>query len=315
MEDNTNKEHTELTSVESEGLSNRIKPPKDIELYKGEPLFPKARVLIPTLIVLQVFAILFSSFMGDSLTNLTSEELAAIDWLIRDLTQTFLFFGLVIVFSSVSLRCFFRARVTDTNYLEIINWTFFLAVISVMTALLLFIPLSYITPEFVEAYFLNTFVIFPVGANGEITIWASIIMFFALVIFAPIAEELFFRGFLLGRWKQKWNTRTAIIISSLLFGLAHSDPIGATAFGVVMCLLYLKTKTLYVPMIAHSLNNFAAWLMIGREKYYSPEAVYGLTELQSDWKLLIGLIVLTVIWLSLIMRSKHNPYKWSLSNK
>ncbi len=41
---------------------------------------------------------------------------------------------------------------------------------------------------------------------------------------------------------HKWGIKKAVIISSIIFGLGHFDVIGAFMFGVVMCLLYIKTK-------------------------------------------------------------------------
>ena len=43
-----------------------------------------------------------------------------------------------------------------------------------------------------------------------------------------------------------------------MFGLFHVGFVGAFAFGVAMCLLYIKTSTLIVPMAAHFLNNLVA---------------------------------------------------------
>ncbi len=81
------------------------------------------------------------------------------------------------------------------------------------------------------------------------------------VFIAPIVEEIIFRGFLLNRIGTKWNIRTAIILSSLIFALGHSIFfIGAFVIGIVFCLLYIKTKTLLVPMSAHVLYNSIVWL-------------------------------------------------------
>ncbi len=76
------------------------------------------------------------------------------------------------------------------------------------------------------------------------------------VVLAPLIEETIFRGLLFGRLTEKWGMIRGMIGSSLIFGLLHFDPIGAFVFGMVACVLYVKTRTLLVPMILHSLYNF-----------------------------------------------------------
>ena len=79
--------------------------------------------------------------------------------------------------------------------------------------------------------------------------------FLVTVLVAPVVEEVFFRGMLLTRWSLKWGPTAGVIGSSIVFGLFHVGFVGAFAFGVAMCLLYIKTNTLIVPMAAHFLNN------------------------------------------------------------
>ncbi len=81
------------------------------------------------------------------------------------------------------------------------------------------------------------------------------------VIAAPIVEELLFRGVMLHRFTFKWGLKKAILTSSLIFGVLHADFIGAFIFGLVMCILYIKTGTIIIPIIAHMLNNLLAYGM------------------------------------------------------
>ena len=98
-------------------------------------------------------------------------------------------------------------------------------------------------------------------ATGEFTEYAglyNIAVVVLVVLVAPVVEEFIFRGLLLTRWSLRWGTTSGILVSSLLFALLHTDPVGAFAFGVVLSLLYIRTRTLLVPMIAHGLNNLLA---------------------------------------------------------
>ena len=77
------------------------------------------------------------------------------------------------------------------------------------------------------------------------------------IIFAPLLEELIFRGILFNRIKIRTGIIPAMIISSILFAVGH-DFGGITSafiFGICMCILYLKTDNILIPMSVHFLNN------------------------------------------------------------
>ena len=76
------------------------------------------------------------------------------------------------------------------------------------------------------------------------------------VVLAPVLEEVLFRGILVNRWGVKWGIGTGIVASSVLFGVCHGpDAAGATAFGLIATVLYLRTRTLVVPIAFHAANN------------------------------------------------------------
>lgn len=83
------------------------------------------------------------------------------------------------------------------------------------------------------------------------------------IIFAPIIEELVFRGVLFNRLKIRTGIIPAMIISSFLFAIGHEigGIISAFLFGICMCILYLKTDNILVPMSVHFLNNVIATVM------------------------------------------------------
>lgn len=79
---------------------------------------------------------------------------------------------------------------------------------------------------------------------------------------AAVSEETFFRGLLqmeLARWQGQ---PVAIVITSLLFGLAHlsyGQPLQILIpflLGLVLALLMMKTRNLLAPMAAHFTFNF-----------------------------------------------------------
>lgn len=97
----------------------------------------------------------------------------------------------------------------------------------------------------------------------DISAGAFLLSAIASIIFAPILEELVFRGVLFNRLKIRIDIVPAMLISSFLFGIGH-DFGGITSaflFGICMCILYLKTDNILVPMSVHFINNVVATLL------------------------------------------------------
>jgi uncharacterized protein len=84
-------------------------------------------------------------------------------------------------------------------------------------------------------------------------------------VFAPIAEELLFRGFFFPALRTAMPTLLAAASTGLLFGLVHviGTPfpliVPLALLGFLLCLLYLYTGSLLPCMALHSLNNAIAF--------------------------------------------------------
>ena len=85
----------------------------------------------------------------------------------------------------------------------------------------------------------------------------------SVVVLAPVAEELFFRGFFFAGLRSRWSLWPSALLSGAIFGLVHA-PTGPTAaiplagLGVGLAWLYNKTGSIYPCMLAHFLNNALA---------------------------------------------------------
>jgi membrane protease YdiL (CAAX protease family) len=83
-------------------------------------------------------------------------------------------------------------------------------------------------------------------------------------VVAPVCEELFFRGFLFGALRKR-GLVVAALVTGVTFGLVHvgSAPIGflvpLAVLGVILCLIYERTGSLYPCMALHAFNNSIAF--------------------------------------------------------
>jgi len=99
------------------------------------------------------------------------------------------------------------------------------------------------------------------------SIGAVVLLVVVLAIGAPIVEELFFRGLLLrgllgsGFGAGAVRPALAIVVSGVLFGLAHFEAVqfgGLAVFGVVLGVLAWRTGRLVPGMAAHATFNAVA---------------------------------------------------------
>jgi membrane protease YdiL (CAAX protease family) len=83
-------------------------------------------------------------------------------------------------------------------------------------------------------------------------------------VVAPIAEELFFRGFCFTALRRTLGMLPAAALTGIIFGAIH---LGGTdvefivplmVFGLFLCLLYVWTDSLLPCMVLHALNNSLA---------------------------------------------------------
>ena len=97
----------------------------------------------------------------------------------------------------------------------------------------------------------------------------AILLFIAVVILAPLGEEIVFRGFLQQILEKHWKDITrAILFTSLIFSLIHMNPywfVQIYFLGVILGFLAWKTKSIIAPLILHSLNNSMALLLSSLE--------------------------------------------------
>ncbi len=191
-----------------------------------------------------------------------------------------------------------------------LNWK--LIVVATIMGMIFSFGASFIQ-FYILAHIVPDFLVGMLNDNGAIdmsNIYTQIFSFISACIFAPIMEEVIFRGFFLQRMAFKWGIKRAVIVSSLIFGLGHFDIVGAFIFGVVMCLLYIKTKNIWTNIAVHALNNCIATVIQLTSGEGANDAI-SIAELQGQSNLWIGLVVILIslLWLVPFIRKNWRTVK------
>lgn len=98
---------------------------------------------------------------------------------------------------------------------------------------------------------------------GNLSIFSMVF----IIVFQSIGEEIFFRGFLLERIDSFAGKNLAILITAILFGLAHMSygkiypVIMPIVMGILLGYIVLKTKNLFAAITAHMLFNFGSFIL------------------------------------------------------
>ena len=93
----------------------------------------------------------------------------------------------------------------------------------------------------------------------------EIILFFLVGgMVGPLAEEVFFRGMLYG-FLRRWGVVVALVVSTLMFVLAHpifpGIPLPQVVGGIVFAVAYEIEGSLMVPITIHVLGNLAIFTL------------------------------------------------------
>ena len=94
---------------------------------------------------------------------------------------------------------------------------------------------------------------------------ALLIFFSTAAIAAPLFEEFLFRGFLLPSLTRYLPVWGSILVSSFLFAAVHlslSEVLPLTVLGIVLGVVYTRSRNLLAPMLVHSLWNSGTLLSL-----------------------------------------------------
>jgi len=148
-----------------------------------------------------------------------------------------------------------------------------------------------------------------------------LLLFLALALFVGFVEETYFRGMMLRALLRRgpWQ---AVIISSLVFGIAHPlnllaganlaatllQVVWAFAFGMMYAALALRTQTILPLIVTHGLTNFFGYLAV------SPVESTSLSTL--SYVVTAGEILIYIAYSLILMRQvKQQPFGTDTGSK
>ena len=124
---------------------------------------------------------------------------------------------------------------------------------------------------------------------------------FLIAVTPALCEELLNRGILL-RAYEKYDTKKAIILTSIIFGIFHFDIrnlIGASFLGIFIAYYVIRTNSILAGMLAHFTNKLIAVSISFFLKPENEELYIDITLEQLNAIVYLGLIFSTLIWIFL----------------
>lgn len=219
-------------------------------------------LIIPYFLVVGVFQFVGLLITGVDYTNIDAQQTSLQHFIVSifNLTGTFLVLWFFMKF--VDKEKFISLGFQIKNRLKDINIGFCFGFIIMSTGLLILIALDQV--EFIEVNF---------------SLKELILSIFVYILVA-VAEEVLFRGYILRNLMFSYNNYIALIMSSLLFAVAHLANPNMNWFsfldlffaGILLGASYIYTKNLWFPIALHFSWNFFQTLFgfnVSGQDFYS----------------------------------------------
>lgn len=112
----------------------------------------------------------------------------------------------------------------------------------------------------------------PVDAQGQLQWGLVAVRWVGAALLVPVMEELFWRSFLM-RWVDRPDfeqvdpaaiSAKAVLLSTLVFMLAHTQWLAAIVAGLAYAWLYRYTRSLWASILAHAVTNgvLGVWVVL-----------------------------------------------------
>lgn len=132
----------------------------------------------------------------------------------------------------------------------------------------------------------------------------------AVTLFGPFIEELIFRGAITRFLLEKYNPKSAIVISALIFGLVHMNPvqiIGGFFMGLLLGWIYYKTKSILPVFIVHVINNSLSVIL--SKQYTEVDTIRDIFSGNVYWSIVIISVILLFLSLKQLNQATISPFK------
>lgn len=103
------------------------------------------------------------------------------------------------------------------------------------------------------------------GFTGLSSQLEYILAFASLVVIAPVAEEVLFRGYLFGKLRKYAPLWVSILITSLLFAFVHFQwnvALDVFALSIVLCVLRVASGSIWPAILLHMMKNGIAYYFL-----------------------------------------------------
>lgn len=129
----------------------------------------------------------------------------------------------------------------------------------------------------------------PSGGNNE-----DFLRYLRIIAIGPVAEEIFFRGYMYPCFRRKTGIIWAMLFSTVCFMAYHkTEMLWLSAFinGIILCFIYEKSGSLLAPILGHIFINTFVCI----KKYYFGALIYLI-----PWYLIWIVVIATVIFCYII---------------
>ncbi|MED0935643.1 type II CAAX endopeptidase family protein [Bacillus mobilis] len=196
--------------------------------------------------VISMIVIILGVMHGIGFLNIIYDS-SLYPWYVDHLIPPLTFLTIILIYSPARNYCVQLVKSIQFN-----NFKHYVTIVMTMIVLLIYLAvLNLVLPHGLGVDESNI-VIEP--TKSEIIVYVVV-----LTIFAPIWEELLFRGIFFTKLSQRFSTFSSAVISAFIFTLGHPLTVGSVLyiFGMSVCLAYTykKTNNLLVPIGIHVLNN------------------------------------------------------------
>ena len=131
-------------------------------------------------------------------------------------------------------------------------------------------------------------------ANFRIPNVAVFLMFLITMAVLPaIVEELLFRGLIM-QHLMKYGNVVAVIGSAIMFSFFHLNPsqtVYQFILGIVLAIIYIRTKNMWYPIILHFINN----ALIVTYAYYTYATGGSVSAANFDASAITAMIILAIV--------------------